>query len=146
MAVAKGRRSTGGCANIESVPGPVHRRGLASPSVVGIASWGQPVVGPMVRLLRRAGADLILNGHDHAYLRYPRLTEKGARDRQGSPGVRRGHWRRRTVPGSPGAARPAVASNRHHGVLRLRFRDKGYSWRFLSTTGAAVDRGTDTCR
>lgn len=131
---------------LKAFPGRCIAAAWHHPRWSGSRHGDNPVVGPMVRLLRRAGADLILNGHDHAYLRYPRLTEKGARDRQGVREFVVGTGGAELYPVHRARPRPAVASNRHHGVLRLRFRDKGYSWRFLSTTGAAVDRGTDTCR
>ncbi len=132
-------------ARLKSYPGQCIAAAWHHPRWSAAHHGDNPVVGPMVRLLRRNGADLIMNGHDHAYLRYPRLTEKGVRSSRGV---------REFVVGTGGAElykvhaaspRPAVATNRHHGVLRLRFRDRGYSWKFLSTTGAAVDRGADSC-
>ncbi|MFN8125354.1 MAG: metallophosphoesterase [Candidatus Nanopelagicales bacterium] len=127
-----------------------HGRCLAAawhhPRWSSAAHGDNPEVGPMVRLLRSRGADLILNGHDHAYLRYPRLAPNGD---QAADGVRE------FVVGTGGAdlyplhratPRPAVAANGAHGVLKLRFRATDYSWRFLSTDGKRVDTGTDSCR
>jgi acid phosphatase type 7 len=98
------------------------------------------------RTLYRGGADIVLAGHDHHYERFRPLTPTGR------PDPRRGL--RQFVVGTGGRSlRPTllprlgseVRSWRTYGVLALRLRPAGYSWRFLATNGRVRDRGSGRC-
>jgi hypothetical protein len=104
---------------------------------------------PLLNLLYRAGAELVVNGHDHIYERFAPARPWGGRSQA--------HGMRQFIVGTGGAplygwkpeGRPAhsvVRQNEVHGVLRLDLRWDGYAWRFLPVAGARFDdTGTGTC-
>jgi hypothetical protein len=103
-------------------------------------------VGGLWRTLYAAGADLVLNGHDHDYERF------APQDPQAQPDAIGGI--REFVVGTGGAAlrgfetvkaNSELRSAAHHGVLRLRLGEGWYRWRFFSADGADVDAGNGTC-
>ena len=103
-------------------------------------------------LLHRAGAELVLSGHDHDYERFAPQDAHGRLDR--ARGLRQ------FVVGTGGAyATPflrirdnsEVREASFDGVLRLRLLDGGYEWEFLAAeperipAGARLDRGSGRC-
>ncbi len=103
-------------------------------------------VAPFWQLLYDAGADVVVNGHDHDYERF------APQDPAARPDEARGL--REFVVGTGGAAlrdlrarvaNSVVASASVFGVIRFVLRPTGYDWRFLSTTGAFVDSGSAEC-
>ena len=103
-------------------------------------------------ILHRAGAELVLSGHDHDYERF------APQDARGRPDPARGM--RQFVVGTGGAyATPflrirdnsEVREASFDGVLRLRLLADGYEWQFLAAVpervpaGATLDRGTGSC-
>jgi len=102
-------------------------------------------VAPFWRALMAAGADVVVNGHDHDYERFAPQT----------PGARlaRATGIREFVVGTGGASLRQfhrIKSNSRvrmatHGVLRLTLRPTSYTWRFLGTDGSIGDRGTTSC-
>jgi acid phosphatase type 7 len=94
---------------------------------------------PFWSLLSKAGADVVLSGHDHDYERFAPIA--GIRSfvvGTGGRGLRAfGTIHPRSV------ARQAES----FGVLRLTLRPRGYSWRFLTASGPEYgDAGSATCR
>jgi hypothetical protein len=102
--------------------------------------------------LYRAGAELVLSGHDHDYERFAPQDAHGRLDAA--------HGIRQFVIGTGGAystpflwplANSEVRDNSRSGVLRLRLQDGGYEWTFLEAeyqglpNGRAPDRGTGRC-
>ena len=91
------------------------------------------------RTLARAGADVVLAGHDHHYERFAPID--GIRSFVVGTGGRSHYpvlWRIR---------RSAVVNDTTFGVLRLTLRTDGYDWRFLPVAGSSFsDRGSGTCR
>jgi hypothetical protein len=97
--------------------------------------------------LYAAGADVIVNGHDHDYERF------APQDPAGHVDADRGM--REFVVGAGGAnltGRLRVARNSEiwtsqwHGLLELTLRQGRYDWRFIAAeTGAVIDRGSGTC-
>ena len=100
---------------------------------------------PLWRLLTGEGAELVLNGHDHNYQRYPPLDADGNADP--TRGIRE------IVVGTGGAglypvrpdARRETASDDAHGVLELTLRPGRYDWRFIPVSGAFTDAGSASC-
>lgn len=97
--------------------------------------------------LDRAGADVVLNGHDHDYERFAPQRADGRASASGM---------REFVVGTGGGdlrAFAATAPNSQkrisgvHAVLQLRLRDGSYEWALVGTAGAArpLDSGTGTC-
>lgn len=103
-------------------------------------------VAPFWKALYDAGADIVINGHDHDYERFaPQDPEGRADDARGI---------REFVAGTGGAAlrmfpttRPnsLVRASVAHGVLRFTLHQTGYDWRFISTTGEFSDSGAGAC-
>jgi len=105
-----------------------------------------PSVAPMWQALYTAGADLVINGHDHDYERFAAQDPDGRAD--GSRGIRE------FVVGTGGAAlRPfsTIAANSElraavtHGVLRLVLHPTSYDWTFVPTIGEFGDSGSGPC-
>ena len=105
------------------------------------------VMQPVWAALVKAGADVVLSGHDHLYQRFAPLDASGRIDPAG--GIRE------FVVGTGGgslypAVRPIAASRKiieHWGILRLKLGSNRYYWRFLSTnpTGRVLDSGSGAC-
>ena len=102
---------------------------------------------PFWRDLYAAGADVILNGHEHLYERFAPQNPDGASDvngiRQfiaGTGGV--SHYTFRTpIPNSE------VRDNTSYGVLKLTLGSGRYDWEFVPVPGATFkDSGSDSCQ
>jgi hypothetical protein len=97
--------------------------------------------------LYAAGADVIVNGHDHDYERFAPQTPAGAAD--SATGIRE------FVVGTGGAslrgfatirANSQVRNGSTHGVIKFNLGDAGYSWQFIPIAGQTFkDSGTGTC-
>ncbi len=127
-----------------------------NPAKCVLAYWHQPLYNggrhpPSKRMyeafaaLYRAGAEVVLNGHDHNYQRFAPMNADGARRTNGV---------RQFVAGTGGATlynfeRSApnlqVKYNGTRGVLRLKLYDGSYSWKFIPTLGTFSDAGSGTC-
>jgi hypothetical protein len=106
-----------------------------------------PDYGAFWEALYEAGADVVLNGHDHIYERFgpqnPREQADAAR------GIRQ------FIAGTggknlTGTGTPRPNSQLRHsdtfGVLRLTLREGGHDWRFVPEAGKAfTDFGSDAC-
>lgn len=87
--------------------------------------------------LARAGAELVLSGHEHHYERFP--------PRDGMRQFVVGTGGRSLYPYHPlkhGSATRFLA----YGVLRLELRAASYAWRFVDVDGKVRDRGSAACR
>jgi hypothetical protein len=98
--------------------------------------------------LYNAGADVILNGHDHIYERFAPQTPAGARD--DARGLRE------FIVGTGGAnhtslatlaANTQVQNTNTFGILRLTLHANSYDWQFVPAagTGSFTDSGTQSC-
>lgn len=120
----------------------------AHPTACTLAYWhharfssglhgSDPTLAPLWTTLARAGADVVLAGHDHDYERFApiggiRSFVVGTGGRSHYPVVRR--------------LRASAAVNDHvYGVLRLTLRPTGYAWRFLAVGSSFADAGTASC-
>ncbi|HZI45234.1 MAG TPA: PKD domain-containing protein, partial [Ilumatobacter sp.] len=114
-------------------------------------SAGRNTDGPLKALwdaLYAAGADLIINGHDHNYQRFAPQTPAGVRDDA--------HGIRQITVGTGGASLAGnfgtqasnveVRNGATYGVLQLILRGDGYDWTFVPVAGQTfTDQGTGTC-
>ena len=149
--------AAGGC-SADSEQGRWLAADLASSHVVcTLAIWHQPLfssgdhgndtaVAPFWDALYAAGADLIVNGHDHDYERFAPQDPGGAADP--ARGIRE------FVVGTGGAELRgfgAQAANSElriagtFGIIRLVLHRGAYEWSFLATSGAVPDAGGGTC-
>ncbi|MEV4945932.1 discoidin domain-containing protein [Streptomyces sp. NPDC053755] len=105
-----------------------------------------PVSKPVWQILHGAGADLVLNGHDH---HYERFAPQDASGRATPDGIVE-------IVGGMGGAEPypieTVQPNSQkrisgpYGVLKLDFTDTTYTWQYVGTDGQVKDSGpTYTC-
>jgi hypothetical protein len=113
----------------------------------GSSHGNDPSTDGLWRALYDAGAEVILNGHDHDYERFAPQTPDGAADP--ARGIRefivgtggKSHHGFGTV-----RANSQVRNGSVFGVLELTLRASSYAWRFLPDTGgAAVDSGSTVC-
>jgi hypothetical protein len=105
-----------------------------------------PSVGPFWTQLYAAGADVVVNGHDHDYERFAPQDPSGAEDRE--RGIRQfvagtgGTPLRGFDDPVPNSELRAVVA---HGVLKFTLRDGSYDWEFIAVDSAISDRGTAFC-
>jgi hypothetical protein len=149
--------SVGGC-GADSVQGRWLSADLAASGArCTLAIWHHPrfssgehgndaEVAPFWRALYDAGADVVINGHDHDYERFAPQDPNAQLDR--------GRGIREFVVGTGGAALrafPTTAANSElrtavaHGVIRLVLHRASYEWSFLPTTGELTDSGSGPC-
>jgi hypothetical protein len=96
------------------------------------------------KVLYRRGADVVLNGHEHNYERFAKLSPRG---RTRKNGVRQfvvgtGGYH---LYGFGGSARGSQRRIVSHGVLVLRLGNSRYVWRFIKTGGRVADHGGTAC-
>ena len=105
-----------------------------------------PSVAPLWDLLHAAGADVVVNGHDHDYERFAPQDPDGVADPTG--GIRQ------FVVGTGGAelrafgdqaANSELRAAGYFGVLRLVLHGASYEWSFLTTAGIVLDAGNTNC-
>jgi hypothetical protein len=103
-------------------------------------------VGPFWQALYDAGADVVVNGHDHDYELFAPQTPDGVEDR--TRGIRE------FVVGTGGAALrefPRTAANSElrlavtHGVIKFTLHEGSYDWAWLPTSGLVSSSGSGPC-
>jgi hypothetical protein len=111
------------------------------------ATRGSGEIRPLWQILDGAGAELVLDGHLHAYERFAPMRPDGTRDdargiRQitvGTGGVAHG-----TLGAAP--ANVQARQNTAYGVLALTLGPTAYDWTFENAAnGAFVESGATTC-
>jgi hypothetical protein len=130
----------------------------ANPRQCVLAYWHQPrwssgnhhgsnsIYQPLWQILSTAGAELVLNGHEHSYERFAPMNADGQADPQGM---------REFVVGTGGAElysfgqvlpTSEVRNNTSYGVLKLTLGSTGYDWQFLPAAGSTfTDSGSGIC-
>jgi calcineurin-like phosphoesterase family protein len=107
-----------------------------------------PEMKPLWDVLYHAGAEIVINGHDHDYERFAAQDPEGHLDAK--------HGIREFVVGSGGknshrqmgAAKPnsEARNDDAFGVLKLTLHSKGYDWEFVPEAGKTFkDSGSDSC-
>ncbi|HVF08478.1 MAG TPA: DNRLRE domain-containing protein [Actinomycetota bacterium] len=101
-----------------------------------------PAVRPFWDDLYAAGADIVLNGHEHSYQRFTKQDPSGNAATNGI---------REFIVGTGGAGfyplldppdpELEFGNADSFGVLRLTLSEGSYSWRFVSVTGSVLDSG-----
>ncbi len=148
-------------ARLESYQGQWLRKDLmAHPAVCTLAYWHHPLfssyfqrdlprdIRAMWQTLYEFGADVVINGHVHAYERFAPQDPDGQRDPA--------HGIREFIVGTGGSSmnkRPAhlspnseVWDNSAWGVLKLTLHPTGYDWEFIPAKGGTFhDSGSGQC-
>jgi len=97
--------------------------------------------------LSRAGADVVLNGHDHDYERFAPQTPSGTLDPK--RGIREfvvGTGGKNHYAVGPPIANSRVQNDTAFGILKLTLRPSSYSWRFIPEAGKTfTDSGSTGC-
>ena len=106
-----------------------------------------PITRPLWQDLYDAGADLVLNGHDHTYERFGPQAPDGRLDAdRGIVEMVVGTGGRSHYPFPIVRDNSLVRDGTTWGVLRLVLSDGGWSFRFLPVPGATfTDSGDGTC-
>jgi len=106
----------------------------------------RPAMRPFWNALYAAGADVVVNGHQHDYERMDPMSPDGSPD--SAQGIRQFN----VGTGGDSQAMPTVIHPHSaylatgYGVLRLRLRADGYDWDFLPAAGTSIiDAGSGTC-
>lgn len=131
----------------------------ANPHTCTLAIWHKPrfssgtrggstAFNDFWRLLYNAGADVVLNGHDHFYERFGKQTVTGAADPV--------YGLRQFIVGTGGAGLYAFGAtvqpnsearnNTTYGVLKLTLYPTSYDWEFVPIAGQSyTDSGSTAC-
>ena len=112
----------------------------------GAKNGSRPDLQTLWQILYEAGAELVINGHEHNYERFAEMDETGVEISQGL---------REIVVGTGGAGlydfgTPLTASqvrdNTAFGVLKLTLRATGYDWEFVPAANSTfTDSGSSNC-
>jgi acid phosphatase type 7 len=105
-----------------------------------------PIVAPLWEALDAAGADLVVNGHDHDYERFAPQNPDGVGDpdrgiREFVVGTGGAAIRRFTQDAANSQLRVALT----HGVIKLTLRSGMYQWSWVPTSGLVSDSGSQLC-
>ena len=118
------------------------------PIVASVGPFGDPVephVRPFMRALYDAGADVVLNGHQHTYERFARADWQQVPDkggiRQFIAGTGGSGLHRQDLTIAPNSQVRKLAL----GVLHLELKAKRYTWAFENLSGQILDQGATTC-
>jgi hypothetical protein len=107
-----------------------------------------PELEPWIDALYDAGADVLLQAHQHVYERFRPQTPGSARDEErGIVGFTVGTGGGELVRFKSGGAHPnsAARSDDAYGVLQLTLHPTGYDFRFHSVGGSYTDAGSRSC-
>jgi Calcineurin-like phosphoesterase len=130
----------------------------AHPRACVAAIWHQPLfssgyhggtaaVRTLWQVLDAAGADIVLNGHDHDYERFAPQDADGRADPDGMVEFVVGTGGADLRPFVTVTANSIVRDHSSHGVLKLTLRPGAYEFEFVPVPGAALrDTGSGACR
>ena len=127
------------------------------PAACTLAYWHHPrfssglhgndsSVAPLWRTLERAGADVVLSGHDHSYERFGPQTAAGRASAKGIVEFVVGTGGRNNYPIFRAKPHSRVRRSFVFGVLELTLGDGEYAWRFAPVAGLSFrDSGVARC-
>jgi hypothetical protein len=129
-----------------------------NPSQCVLAYWHKPrwssganhgdssAMQALWQVLFNAGAELVINGHEHNYERFAEMNASGAPVSQGLRQIVAGTGGAGLYPfGNPHPA-SLVRNNTAYGVLKLTLRSGGYDWEFVPVAGSTfTDGGSSNC-
>lgn len=113
----------------------------------GAVHGNDPAMKPLWKALYEAGAEVVINGHDHDYERFaPQDPEGNADPRRGLREFVVGTGGRSHRAFGPPLPNSEVRDNTAFGVLKLTLHPQSYDWEFISEPGKAFrDSGSNAC-
>jgi hypothetical protein len=113
-------------------------------------SGGRPSARPMWQALQDAGAEVVINGHDHFYQRFALQDSLGNADPTGIREFIAGTGGGETHSNFPNSVPNVEIDDRNNfsrGVLKLTLHPSSYSWEFIPAPGFGTftDSGTAAC-
>ena len=106
-----------------------------------------PKLEPLWEALYKAGADVVLSGHEHNYERFAPQEPNGKADPE--RGIREfvvGTGGKILYPIVEPIANSEINNDDSYGVLKLTLNPKSYEWRFIAAEGSTfTDSGSDGC-
>jgi len=130
----------------------------ANPNQCVLAYWHQPrwssgshhssnsEMQTIWQIFSDAGAELVLNCHEHNYERFAEMDASGA---MASPGLREivvGTGGRNQYDFDIALSASEVRDSSTYGVLKLTLRPTGYDWQFVPVAGSTfTDSGSTNC-
>ncbi|HLO28627.1 MAG TPA: DNRLRE domain-containing protein [Anaerolineales bacterium] len=98
------------------------------------------------QILAQAGAELVLNGHEHNYERFAPMNATGQTDPQGMREIVVGTGGRNHYPFGAILPTSEVQDSSSFGVLKLTLHANGYDWQFIPVAGSTfTDSGSANC-
>lgn len=98
------------------------------------------------QVLYNAGAELVINGHEHNYERFAEMNASGAPVTQGLRQIVAGTGGAGLYPFGTPLAASQVRNNTAYGVLKLTLHPGSYDWEFVPVAGSTfTDSGSSTC-
>jgi hypothetical protein len=129
----------------------------AHPRACVAAYWHHPLfssgnhgsnssVRPLWQALQDAGAELVINGHDHDYERFAAQTASGSASATGIVEYVAGTGGKSHYGFNTPLPNSLVRDSTSYGVLRLSLRANGWDWSFVPVAGASfTDSGSAIC-
>jgi Calcineurin-like phosphoesterase/Glycosyl hydrolase family 99 len=129
----------------------------AHPQACVAAYWHHPLfssgehgnnssVRALWQALQDAGAELVVNGHDHDYERFTAQTAAGAASGSGIVEYVVGTGGKSHYTFGAPQSNSVVRNDSAYGVIKLTLRTNGWDWQFVPVAGASfTDSGTAVC-
>jgi hypothetical protein len=98
------------------------------------------------QIMYQAGAEVVLNGHEHNYERFAPMNADGQPDPLGLREFVVGTGGRSLYEFGPPLPTSQVRNDTSYGVLKLILRESSYEWEFIPSAGSTfTDRGSTEC-
>jgi len=130
----------------------------ANPSQCVLAYWHKPrwssgsnhgsnsAMQALWQVLYNAGAELVINGHEHNYERFAEMNASGAAVSQGLREFVVGTGGNSLYPFGTALTTSQVRNSSTYGVLKLTLHSGGYDWQFVPGAGSTfTDSGSSSC-
>ena len=130
----------------------------ANPSQCVLAYWhkarwssgsnhgNNSAMGTLWQILYNAGAEIVLNGHEHQYERFAQMDATGAAVTDGLREFVVGTGGAGLYPFGTALAASQVRNNTTYGVLKLTLHPTSYDWQFVPVAGSTfTDSGSSNC-
>ena len=112
----------------------------------GTENGSDPTSQILWQTLYNAGAELVVNGHEHNYERFPEMDGEGMAATQGLREIVVGTGGAGLYPFGPPLETSQVRDDSTFGVLKLTLRESSYDWEFIPIANSTfTDSGSSRC-